>query len=121
MGIDDNLIRLTKQLYKNPTFNVEMGHQTSGWKKQSTGIRQGCTLSPYLFLIVMTAIMHDVREDQQLDEELHEDRPPNQDFDEVLYADDTIIFSTNTETLQKYLHKIEEVSAEYGLNLNTKK
>ena len=63
MGIDDKFIRLTKQLYNNPTFKVEMGHQTSDWKKQQTGIRQGCTLSPYLFLIIMTAIMHDIRED----------------------------------------------------------
>ena len=81
---------MVKALYKNPTFNVEMGHQASGWKKQNTGIRQGCTLSPYLFLIVMTAIMHDIREDQQLDEELYEHRPPNHDFDEVLYAEITI-------------------------------
>ena len=82
-----------------------MGNQSSEWKEQKTGIRQGCTLSPYLFLIVMTAIMHDIREDHELDEELHEHRPPNHDFDEVLYADDTIIFSTCTEVLQKYLKK----------------
>ena len=44
MRIDPKLIRLTKQLYKNPTFKVEMGNQTSGWKTQQTGIRQGCTL-----------------------------------------------------------------------------
>ena len=121
IGIDDKLVRLTKQLYKNPTFKVDMGHPASESKKQQTGIRQECTLSPYLFLIVMTAIMHDIREDQQLDEELHENRPPNHDFDEVLYADDTIILSTDTRTVQKYLHKIEEVASQYGLSLNKNK
>ena len=69
----------------------------------------------------MTAIFHDVREDPALDEELFEHRPPNHDFDEVLYADDTIIFSTCTETLQKYLHKIEETAGKYGLHLNKQK
>ena len=102
MNIDPKLIRLTKQLYKNPTFRVEIYGQESQWEKQSTGIRQGCTLSPYLFLILMTAIFHDMREDQDLDEELFEHRPPNHDFDEVLYADDTIIFSTEAITLEKY-------------------
>ena len=53
----------------------------------------------------MTAIFHDVREDPTLDKEFFEHRPPSHDFDEVLYADDTIIFSTCTETLQKYLHQ----------------
>ena len=65
--------------------------------------------------------MHDVREDQELDEELHEHRPPNHDFDEVLYADDTIIFSTDAETLQSYLHVIETTASKYGLTLNKKK
>ena len=44
MRIDPKLIRLTKQLYKHPTFQVEMGGQSSSWRTQHTGIRQGCTL-----------------------------------------------------------------------------
>ena len=98
-----------------------MNGQTSSIFRQATGIRQGCTLSPYLFLILMTAIFHDVREDPALDEELFEHRPPNHDFDEVLYADDTIIFSTCSKTLQKYLHVIEDTACTYGLHLNKKK
>ncbi len=60
MGVDDKLIRLVKLLYKETNFNVEMDGETSKWKEQLAGIRQGCPLSPYLFLIVMTAIFHDV-------------------------------------------------------------
>ena len=41
MGIDDKLIRLTKQLYKNPTFNVDMGHQASGWKNRTQASGKG--------------------------------------------------------------------------------
>ena len=66
----------------------------------------------------MTAIFHDVREDQELDESLFEHRPPGHDFDEVLYADDTIIFSTQSETLQKYVRAIEQTALRYGLKLN---
>ena len=42
-------------------------------------------------------------------------------FDEVLYADDSIIFSEDDETLEKLLHGIEEVGANLGLRLNKKK
>ena len=59
MGIDEKLIKLTKQLYKNPTLKVEMGNQSSEWKEQKTGIRQGCPLSPYLFRFLMTMMFHD--------------------------------------------------------------
>ena len=38
--------------------------------------------------------------------------------DEVLYADDTIVFSTDNNTLEKSLHKIEECAKPYGLKLN---
>ena len=51
MDIDPKLIRLTKQLYKNPKFKIELEGLESEWHTQSTGIRQGCPLSPYLFLI----------------------------------------------------------------------
>ena len=106
MNIDPKLIRLTKQFYKNLEFYVEMDGISSTWKKQSTGIRQGCTLSPYLFLIVMTAIFSDVYKDNELVAELKKNRPPEMSFDEVLYADDTIIFSTDAFTIEELLHKI---------------
>ena len=76
MDIDPKLIRLSKQLYNNPTFMVEIDGQQSTWEKQTTGIRQGCTLSPYLFIILMTTIFHDVKLNQELQQTLHDNRPP---------------------------------------------
>ena len=48
MGIDDKLIKLTRELYKNCKFKVEIEGISSEWKQQTLGIRQGCTLSPFL-------------------------------------------------------------------------
>ena len=69
-GVEPKLINLTKELYKNPKFRVEMGDETSSWKTQETGIRQGCTLSPYLFILLMSAILWDVHDDEVLEKEL---------------------------------------------------
>ena len=38
----------------------------SNWKKQSTGIRQGCTLSPYISLFIMTTFSADARADPEI-------------------------------------------------------
>eukprot|EP00975_Prorocentrum_lima_P047197 9869402-Prorocentrum_lima.AAC.1 len=40
---------------------------------------------------------------------------------DVLYADDTLCFSSDASTLEKILHAIETVSAQYGLRLNKRK
>ena len=108
MGVAPKLINMIKQLYKNPKYKVEMEGYTSDWHKQHTGIRQGCPLSPYLFLIIMTVMFHDIHENEELGNELKEDKILGTIFDEVLYAYDTIIYSRNAETLQKLLRAIEE-------------
>ena len=69
----------------------------------------------------MTAIFSDVYKDDELVAELKKNRPPEMSFDEVLYADDTIIFSTDAFTIEKLLHKNEECAEPYGLKLNHKK
>ena len=116
IGIDPKLINITKAIYKNPKFKVKMGTSESDWKKQETGIRQGCPLSPYLFLIVMTVLFHDIHDSDHLNTIRH--RQDNCNFDEIMYADDTILVSKDTRTLNKMLKEIEEAGEMYGLRLN---
>ena len=66
MGTPEKLINLIKELYSNPTFKVEVEGIESQWHRQEAGIRQGCPLSPYLFLILMTVVFHDVHADVEL-------------------------------------------------------
>ena len=119
MDIHPKLVRLVQSVYKDTKFKVELDGFESDWQTRRTGIRQGCPLSPYLLLIVMTAMFEDVR--KKVDSKLKNERVPAADFDEVTYADDTICFSTSTKAINLFIKEMEPEGFRYGLKLNKNK
>ena len=63
INIDPKLINLVKIVYKDTQFMVETDGTQSEWEHQTSGIRQGCPMSPYLFPIAMTTIFDDTKHD----------------------------------------------------------
>ena len=58
-GVPSHLTALMKTIYTSPQFTVGAASKQSKSETQA-GIRRGCPLSPYLFLIVHGMVMHDV-------------------------------------------------------------
>ena len=119
MNVDDKMRRVIGALYRNPTFKVEIDGNSSGWYEQKAGIRQGCPLSPYLFVVLMTVMFADVH--RFLGRSTREHRVLGADFDEVLYADDTICISEDARTMNKLIKGIEDEGEKYGMRLNYEK
>ena len=90
-GLSDHVIAVICNCYSDPRFYVRDNCGTSEIKRQSSGIRQGCPLSPYLFLLVMTCIAYDVR--RKVSSFVTNNRLAGIAFDIVYYADDTALFS----------------------------
>ena len=67
----------------------------------------------------MTVMFNDIHQDDK--QNLIKHRIQGTNYDEVLYADDTICVSTNTMALNKLLASIEEEANKYGLTLNKTK
>ena len=117
MDIPEKMVTAIESLYKNPQFNVKVDGTTSDWYKQETGIRQGCPLSPYLFIIVMTVMFKDVHNGLNMERGKIE----GLDFTELLYADDTAVVTNNTNAMNRILAKIEKCAEYFGLKFNKTK
>ena len=53
MGIPDHLTCLLRNLYAGQKETVRTGHGTTDWFQIGKGVRQGCILSPCLFITYM--------------------------------------------------------------------
>ena len=120
-GIAPNLLQVIEALYQLPVFRVESWQGTASTGKVGAGIRQGCPLSPYLFIIVLSVLMKD------LDDKLIANGVPTNTWSvghptyDMEYADDTLLISLTTPQLQKFLTLLEEEAARYGMSLNETK
>ena len=86
-------------MLRDATFHVSVDGVASAYFSQQSGIRQGCPLSPYLFIIAMTALAHDVN--AQLSP--NRKRLLGAQSDTLLYADDTVLYSNDPNELNTFL------------------
>jgi hypothetical protein len=116
VGLSTHFVDVIKNCYTEPTFYVKDIYGESKLKRKSSGIRQGCPLSPYLFLLVMTCIDEDINRGKS--NHVVNARIPNLDYDAVYYADDTILFSISTRAVNELIRLTEKYFKQYGLKLN---
>ena len=104
-GISTRMLNIIPEIYATTTF-------------QTHGIDQGCPLSPYLCIILLSVFLEDV------EVELRERGIPSNTWSEghpvadLEYADDTLLLALTMPQLQAHLSALEDMAAEYGMSLN---
>ena len=90
-------------------------HGSSNRHAQSSGIAQGCPLSPHLFIIMLSVLMGDVEQDV-----ISQFGCAQADVlcSDVAYADDTALVSNDMDRLQFFLDRLIFRARMYGLEPN---
>ena len=117
--VPDHTIRVISDLVSNPLFEVLVDKSVSNTYPQRSGIRQGCTLSPLLFILLQTVLFHDVQVKYKARHPLA--TTPRLPFFDIEFADDTVLIAETGERIQDLLWFVQDEAATYNLHLNTDK
>ena len=117
MGIPMHLITLLKNLYSNQIAVVRTEHGETTSFQIKKGVRQGCILSPYLFILYAERIMRKAG----FDDEAEGVRIAGKTVNNLRYADDTTLLAGKKEVLKNNIRKLRLESEKAGLFFNIKK
>jgi len=109
MGIPDKIIRLIRSMYLNTEIVVRTGDIESEPYELWRGLRQGCPLSPALFIIMITGILEFLSPEGGVGtpwEELNAFSAGS--CAGLLYADDMLKFEDDLKKLRDFLVKFVE-------------
>ena len=116
-GLPPEMLDMIAAIYRMRRFVLKDPKGDSSVRAQSAGIAQGCPLSPYLFILVQTVLLHDVDGRMKVQGRGHAE-PEYIVSEDVLYADDTLLVSSNAAKLQRRLDTVVDEGKRYGLELN---
>ena len=114
-GIPDQFVDMIQSIYTDRCFRVSECGVTSERHLQQSGICQGCPLSPFLFVIVMTVLMDIARKDLS---PLASAAIGEQQLFDILYADDTIILGTSTCHVEEFAAAVGRAGLQFGMTLH---
>ena len=116
-GIPGKMVRVIADIYEDFECTVIDGSETSDWFKIKSGVKQGCVMSGFLFLLALDWIMRKVTADKR--------RGIRWKFTTALedldFADDIALLSSKFNDLREKTGRLTEEVARVGLKTQCKK
>jgi hypothetical protein len=113
-GIGETFRKWVKVVYKNSEACVTNNGFSSPFFKLERGVRQGCPLSAYLFIMVVELLANKIRNNKNI----KGINIGNTEITVIQMADNTTSFLKDQNTLKEILETLEEFRKYAGLKLN---
>ena len=115
-GIPDIFIRTFKALYHQSSSCVTEGERFSSWFEVKSGVRQGCPMSGFIFVLIMDWVMrHTKNRRRGLRWKL------TSVLEDLDYADDVALISSRFADLQEKTDRLVATAGIVGLQINPRK
>ena len=115
-NINLKLIEAIQSLYSKAESAVYSDGQIGEWFHTTTGVRQGCLLSPTLFNIMLEQIMNDA-----LENHIGTVNIGGKIITNLRFADDIDGLAGSESELSNLIKKIDSTSRKYGMEINATK
>jgi hypothetical protein len=116
-AIPEKFINIIKNIYSGTQCRIIHEGQLTEAFNITTGVRQGCLLSPLLFLLAVDWIMRQATYNRQNGIQW----TPFTQLDDLDFADDIALLSHNHQQMKDKLRVVEQRAAETGLRISTQK
>ena len=115
-GVRGRLLRSIKALYEGGRARVKVeGMESQGFRVRK-GVRQGCTLSPWLFNVFIDKVVKEARR-----ECVREVTLSTGSIGILMFADDMVMMAETKEALQHNVEAMNEALSRWDLRVNWKK
>lgn len=117
IGVPPKIVRLLESIYRKYSCRVTHNGLISEDITVHSGVRQGCLLSPLLFLVVLDGIMLRITGERRRGIEWG----LSNTLEDLDYADDLCLLSHTHADMQAKLDDLRQEAAKTGLKINTRK
>ena len=123
-NVPEKLVNAVCALYKDTTASVLTSDGPTDDFSTTSGVLQGDTLAPFLFILVLDWVLRISLPDDSLGlllEKRRSSRYLEKRLSLLAYADDLVLLSSNQSDAQTMLTNLARVATKVGLSINTEK
>ncbi len=113
--IDGKMYNSIKSIYASSTSCIRINNKLTDWFNCTTGVKQGCNLSPTLFTVFANDLVQEIN-DLDLGIKLDDTK-----VSMLMYADDIVLITNTEEKLQAMLNVLHEWCKRWRVLINTNK
>uniref|UniRef100_A0A5F9DLR4 Reverse transcriptase domain-containing protein n=1 Tax=Oryctolagus cuniculus TaxID=9986 RepID=A0A5F9DLR4_RABIT len=118
LGIEGTFLNIIKAIYEKPTASILLNGEKLEAFPLRSGTRQGCSLSPLLFNIVLEVLARAIRQEK----EIKGIQIEKEEVKLFLFADDMILYLEDPKnSTKRLLELIEEFGKVAGYKINAQK